>query len=119
MTKPEGYVVPGEENKMWKLNKAIYCLKQAVRAWHIKIGKSLRKLNFVESIADSSVLARRVGEDTSYVIIYGDDLLIAGKDTQIKKIIRRLRKPNMNWKIYGKPVTTYELKYKKCMKDSH
>lgn len=53
MSQQEGYVIPGQENKIYKLRKAIYGLKQAERAWNIRIGGSLNKLGFVQSTADS------------------------------------------------------------------
>lgn len=48
---------PADKYKVGKLNKAIYGLKQATRAWHIKIGESRRKLNFMERTTDSCLLA--------------------------------------------------------------
>lgn len=51
MKQPEGYIEPNSENKVCKLQKAIYGLKQAARAWQIKIAESLKKMNFVQSTA--------------------------------------------------------------------
>ncbi|RVW32269.1 Retrovirus-related Pol polyprotein from transposon RE1 [Vitis vinifera] len=34
---PQGFVVDGEENKVYKLKKALYGLKQAPRAWNIEV----------------------------------------------------------------------------------
>jgi len=34
MFQPQGFVVKGEENKMYKLKKALYGLKQDPRAWN-------------------------------------------------------------------------------------
>jgi len=41
MTQPEGCVVPGQENKVWKLLKSLYGLKQAPKEWHEKLDSVL------------------------------------------------------------------------------
>jgi hypothetical protein len=41
---PEGFVIRGQENKVYRLKKALYGLKQAPRAWFSRIErKDLRK----------------------------------------------------------------------------
>ncbi|GBL76542.1 hypothetical protein AVEN_53279-1 [Araneus ventricosus] len=52
MFQPEGYTEEGQEQKVCKFNTAIYGLKQAARAWHIRIGESLRKYDFEQSKAN-------------------------------------------------------------------
>ncbi|KAG9442085.1 hypothetical protein H6P81_017939 [Aristolochia fimbriata] len=39
MEQPEGFIVPGQENKVCKLVKSLYGLKQAPRQWHEKFDK--------------------------------------------------------------------------------
>ena len=41
ITQPPGYVVAGQEDKVYKLNKALYGLKQAPRAWNMRIDSFL------------------------------------------------------------------------------
>ena len=43
---PEGFVIAGEERKVYKLKKALYGLRQAPKAWNIKLNKILRELCF-------------------------------------------------------------------------
>lgn len=41
VTQPEGFVITGEEHKVYKLKKALYGLRQAPRAWNIKLNQIL------------------------------------------------------------------------------
>nr|GFA48755.1 zinc finger, CCHC-type [Tanacetum cinerariifolium] len=41
MKQPEGSVLPGHENKVYKLKKSLYGLKQAPKQWHDKFDKSI------------------------------------------------------------------------------
>ncbi|GBN11147.1 Retrovirus-related Pol polyprotein from transposon TNT 1-94 [Araneus ventricosus] len=90
MSQPEGYIEAGQEQKVCKLNKAIYGLKQAARAWHLKIGESLIKYGFEQSKADPCLFKFANNGNPMYIIVYVDDLLIAGKDEDIRKIIKEL-----------------------------
>ncbi|GJU74508.1 retrovirus-related pol polyprotein from transposon TNT 1-94 [Tanacetum coccineum] len=41
MKQPEGFVLPGHENKVCKLKKSLYGLKQTPKQWHDKFDKSI------------------------------------------------------------------------------
>ena len=47
MEQPEGTVLPGNENKVMKLLKCLYGLKQSPRQWNIYIDTVLKQLSFV------------------------------------------------------------------------
>ena len=49
MEQPEGWVVPGKEDHVCLLKKAIYGLKQASRQWNAKIHQSLLDLGFIRT----------------------------------------------------------------------
>lgn len=53
MSQSKGYIIPNGQNKLWKLMKEIYGLKQAAKVWHTKICETLRKLNFIQTTADT------------------------------------------------------------------
>lgn len=46
---PPGFEKKGEEHKVYRLNKALYGLRQAPRAWNDHINALLLKLGFVKS----------------------------------------------------------------------
>lgn len=80
VTQPEGFVVSGSEHKVYKLNKALYGLRQAPRAWNEKLNKVLEGLRFVKCSKEPSLYRKQVKEELLLVAVYVDDLLVTGTD---------------------------------------
>jgi len=78
MTQPEGCVAPGQEEKVCKLLKYLYGLKQTPKQWHEKLDNVLLCDGF--STNDVNKCAYTKFENGDYVIIclYVDDMLIFG-----------------------------------------
>ena len=76
MAQPEGFVQAGQENKVCKLRRAIYGLKQAGRAWYQKIDSCFGSLGRKRTHSDSCVYQQRKDGIVVIVAIYVDDLLI-------------------------------------------
>lgn len=49
----EGFIVPGSEDKLYKLRKALYGLKQAPRAWYEEINSYLLDCGFQRSLSEA------------------------------------------------------------------
>ena len=47
MVRPEGFFAKSQENKVCKLQKSIYELKQTSRSWNIKFDQSVKSFGFV------------------------------------------------------------------------
>ena len=74
MRQPEGFVVPGKEEQMCKLQRPIYGLKQAANFWNAKFNKFLIDFGFVRSKYDLCVYFRiRPDGEYTILIIYVDD----------------------------------------------
>ncbi|GKA41572.1 retrovirus-related pol polyprotein from transposon TNT 1-94, partial [Tanacetum coccineum] len=52
---PDGFIVKGEEDKVYRLKKALYGLKQAPKAWYRKIDKHLLRLGFIRSLSKATL----------------------------------------------------------------
>ena len=82
VTQPEGYVKKGEGDKVLKLFKALYGLRQAPRAWNVRLDKTMKGLCFLKSSQDPAVYTRNSKGKTLIVGVYVDDLIITGSHTQ-------------------------------------
>ena len=77
MEQPEGFKIPGQENKVMRLKKAIYGLKQAALQWWKALDKSMSSLGCTRLLSDSGLF---VNENKTIVcIVYVDDVLFLGK----------------------------------------
>lgn len=72
-----------DPNKVCRLHKSIYGLKQASRCWFAKLTSALTKFGFIQSYADYSLFTfTREGVELR-VLIYVDDFLICGNHTKM------------------------------------
>ena len=86
MKPPEGH--PDFNRKYWKLNKAIYGLKQSGREWNKEINKFLTKIGLRRMVSEPCIYVKNDKNKNILCIvgIYVDDILIAGKENEIKII---------------------------------
>jgi hypothetical protein len=82
---PPGFAVPGEEGKVYRLQKALYGLRQAPRAWNAKLGAMLKEMGFQQSAHEAAMYRRGSGRAILLVGVYVDDLIIAGADAEVEK----------------------------------
>ena len=76
MEQPEGFVDPQKPEQVCKLKKGIYGLKQAARAWNMKINEALLRESFQRSKADPCLYTKKLNGRWIFVLIYVDDLLV-------------------------------------------
>ncbi|KAJ4754029.1 Retroelement pol polyprotein-like [Rhynchospora pubera] len=69
--------------KVCRLRKSIYGLRQAPRMWFYKLTSTLETYGFVQSKADYSLFTYRKGKAFLAILIYVDDLVIAGNDSEV------------------------------------
>ncbi|RVW74857.1 Retrovirus-related Pol polyprotein from transposon TNT 1-94 [Vitis vinifera] len=93
MIQPEGFIVQGQENLVCKLRKSLYGLKQAPRQWYKKFDNFMHRIGFKRCEADHCCYIKSF--DNSYIILllYVDDMLIAGSDIEkINNLKKQLSK---------------------------
>jgi len=89
VTQPEGFKIKNKEHYVYKLNKAIYGLKQSGRAWNNKLHSALVDIGLQRSSRDHCVYFDVNKHKMIIVAAYVDDLLIFANDTEEKKKLKQ------------------------------
>ncbi|GKB28714.1 zinc finger, CCHC-type containing protein [Tanacetum coccineum] len=81
MNQPQGFIMPGNENKMCKLIKSLYGLKQTPKQWHQKFDEVVLSNGYLLNQADKCVYSKfdKTGKGV-IICIYVDDMLIFSTD---------------------------------------
>lgn len=77
---PQGFAKEGE-TRVCKLQKSLYGLRQASRNWYYKFTRALLDRGFRQSRADHSLFIYQTGDIYTLALIYVDDVIIAGTNT--------------------------------------
>ena len=80
MNQPEGFVNAEYPNRVCKLKKSIYGLKQASRSWNLCFDEKVKEFGFLRSEDESCVYVRASGSIVSFLVLYVDDILLIGND---------------------------------------
>lgn len=75
---PEGYEKESQENKVYKLLKALYKLRQTPRAWYVRLRKFLERIILTKYPHEHAVYTKREGIQSLIICVYVDDLLLTG-----------------------------------------
>jgi hypothetical protein len=73
-----GFAIPSKEGKVLRLNNTLYGLRQAPRAWNVKLDSTLKRMGFRPSPHEATIYRRGNGGNALLVGVYVDDLVIIG-----------------------------------------
>ena len=88
MIQPEGFVDLSNANKVCKLLKSIYGLKQASRSWNIRFDEAIKSFGFTKSEEESCLYKKFSGSSVAFLILYVDDILLIGNDVQMLQQVK-------------------------------
>ncbi|KAL0457624.1 UNVERIFIED_CONTAM: hypothetical protein Slati_0389600 [Sesamum latifolium] len=83
MDQPKGFTSVGEEQKVCRLQRSIYGIKQASRSWNTYFDKVIRGYDFIKNEFDSCVYKKISGHTVSYIVLYVDDMLLIGNNVKM------------------------------------
>ncbi|GKV37573.1 hypothetical protein SLEP1_g45591 [Rubroshorea leprosula] len=67
-------------NKVCRLRRALYGLKQSPRAWYAKFSATVSEFGFTSSPHDTSLFIRKTARGMVLLLLYVDDMIITGDD---------------------------------------
>ncbi|MCR2847927.1 hypothetical protein KN825_15195, partial [Weizmannia coagulans] len=93
MTQPEGFVQSKDSNKVCKLQRSIYGLKQASRSWNLRFDESVKEFGYIKNEDEPYVYKKSSGSTIVFLVLYVDDILLIGNDIPtLQKVKSWLRK---------------------------
>ena len=79
MSQSPGFEIKGKEDYVYKLDKALYGLNKAPRAWYKKIAKFLIQQGFTKCVNDHGIYCRNIANKL-IICLYVDDMIITGSN---------------------------------------
>nr|CAE02415.2 OSJNBa0095E20.2 [Oryza sativa Japonica Group] len=101
MDQPDGYVLEGQEEMVYKLLKSLYGPKQAPKQWHEKFDNTLTSVGFVVNEADKCVYYRYGGGEGVILCLYVDDILIFGTSLNVIEEVKDFLSKSFEMKDLG------------------
>ena len=80
MTQPEGFFDPKYPNRVCKLQRSIYGLKQASRSWNLRFDEAVKEFGFIKNEDEPCVYKKVSGSAIVFLVLYVDDILLIGND---------------------------------------
>ena len=84
LKQPPGFSIG---DKVYRLRKSLYGLKQAARVWNLTLHRSLIKNGFKQCENDKCLYYQHSGGEINYLLVHVDDLLIATSNEKILNAI--------------------------------
>ncbi|GKB86565.1 ribonuclease H-like domain-containing protein [Tanacetum coccineum] len=80
---PPGFVDARFPNHVCRLQRSLYGLKQAHRAWFQRFAGYAIRAGFYHSRCDSSLFIYRQGSQVAYLLLYVDDIILTASSTTL------------------------------------
>ena len=91
MDLPPGCMVSEKQcQKVCKLKKSLYGLKQSPRAWFGRFTKLMRAFSYRLSNSDHTLFLKKQHGKITALIVYVDDMVVTGNDPKEKKSSTKL-----------------------------
>jgi hypothetical protein len=101
MEQPEGFAAQGTDHLACKLEKSLYGPKQAPRVWYQTLAAFLECIKFRRLIKDRCVFVGILRDQTCYIAVYVDDLLIIAPTPTLVNEIKSAMKQRFNMTDLG------------------
>ena len=101
MDLPQGLCTE-KPNQVCRLKKSLYGLKQASRQWYSKLANCLHDVGFTQSSSDYSLFTRKTTSNFMALLVYVDDIILAGDDAEQISTVKEFLDRNFKIKDLGR-----------------
>src|SRR3954451_14254666 len=101
MVQPKGFVDPKDADKVCKLQRSIYGLKQASRSWNQHFDKVIKNFGFIQNYKEVCIYKKVSGSSIAFLVLYVDDILLIGNDTELLESIKSYLNNSFSMKDLG------------------
>nr|GEV40115.1 hypothetical protein [Tanacetum cinerariifolium] len=98
---PPGFEDPDHTDKVYKVVKALYGLRQAPRAWYETLANYLLENSFQRGKIDQTLIIKRQKGDILLVQIYVDDIIFGSTNNDLCKSFKKLMKDKFQMSSMG------------------
>ncbi|RVW36637.1 Retrovirus-related Pol polyprotein from transposon RE1 [Vitis vinifera] len=98
---PECMVSEKQCQKVCKLKKSLYGLKQSPRAWFGRFTKSMRAFGYHQSNSDHTLFLKKQHGKITALIVYVDDMVVTGNDPEERKVLQNYLSREFEMKDLG------------------
>ncbi|GJT66072.1 retrotransposon protein, putative, ty1-copia subclass [Tanacetum coccineum] len=88
MVQPKGFVDLKHPNKVCKLERSIYRLKQASRSWNKRFDEEIKKIGFTQNPDEPCVYLKASGSNVAFLVLYVDDILLMGNSVTMLQEVK-------------------------------
>ncbi|KAK1627682.1 hypothetical protein QYE76_001997, partial [Lolium multiflorum] len=88
MVQPKGFVDPKNADKVCKLQRSIYGLKQASRSWNLRFDRVIKDFGFIRTHGEACIYKKVSGSSVAFLILYVDDILLIGNDIELLSSVK-------------------------------
>src|SRR3954468_17041130 len=101
MMQPEGFVDPKDADKVCKLQRSIYGLKQASLSWNQRFDKVIKSFGFIQTYGEACIYKKVSGSSVAFLILYVDDILLIGNDVDLLNSVKEYLNNSFSMKDLG------------------
>ena len=89
MMQPEGFMAKGQQQKVYKLLRSIYGLKQASRSWNLRFDETIKTYGFKQNVDEPCVYKHIKEKNVVFLVLYVDDILLVGNDVETLSNVKK------------------------------
>ena len=98
---PPGFIEPSFRNHVYRLDKALYGMKQAPRAWYKTLAQFLLENGFTRGTIDKTLFHINKGNDLLLVQIYVDDIIFGSTNDKLCQKFSKLMQSRYQMRMMG------------------